>query len=264
MIDFYVTAAKQAVQTQLQYRASNYLYMIGMVTEPVIYLVIWSSIAREQGGSIEGYTPGTFAAYYIVWTLVRNINIVFTPYGWEERIREGSFSATLLKPINPIHHDLAGFIGWKVVVILFWIPIAVVLTLVFEPELDPRPLQYLVFPFTLVGAYLIRSLFMWSLGLVTFWTTRVAAFFEALWVTEMLMSGRIVPLAIMPDWVQTVAYFFPFRWVFGYPITALVGPVSNRDLLVGLLAQAAWALGLWALTQVVFKRAVRHYGAVGG
>ena len=80
--------------------------MIGMIIEPVIYLVVWSSIARQQGGEVGGYTPETFAAYYIVWTLVRNMNIVFTPFGWEERIREGQMSGHLVRPVHPIHYDL--------------------------------------------------------------------------------------------------------------------------------------------------------------
>ena len=57
--------------------------------EPVIYLVVWSTVATAQGGAVGGYTPGAFAAYYIVWTLVRNMNIVFTPYGWEGYIQRG-------------------------------------------------------------------------------------------------------------------------------------------------------------------------------
>ena len=51
--------------------------MLGMVAEPVIYLVVWTTIAEQQGGSVDGLTVGYFAAYYIVWTLVRNMNIVF-------------------------------------------------------------------------------------------------------------------------------------------------------------------------------------------
>ena len=50
---------------------------------------VWSTIAIHQGGMVAGYTAGAFAAYYIVWTLVRNMNIVFTPYGWEGRIQRG-------------------------------------------------------------------------------------------------------------------------------------------------------------------------------
>ena len=80
----------------------------------MVYLVVWTTIAEQQGGSVQGITTGEFAAYYIVWTLVRNMNIVFTPYGWEWRIREGQFSASLLRPLHPLHDDLAAFAGWKV------------------------------------------------------------------------------------------------------------------------------------------------------
>src|SRR3954462_8163451 len=99
LFDVYVQEAKIAIAEQIQYRVANYMYMLGMVAEPVIYLVVWQTVAAQQGGSVGGYTAGAFAAYYIVWTLVRNINIVFTPYGWEERIREGRLSARLLRPL---------------------------------------------------------------------------------------------------------------------------------------------------------------------
>ncbi|MGI8478685.1 MAG: hypothetical protein ACR2M2_02315 [Gaiellaceae bacterium] len=89
LVDFYLTTMRTEVQTQFQYRAAIYMYLLGMVAEPVIYLVVWTTIAEESGGTVGGLTPGELAAYYIVWTLVRNMNLVFTPYGWEWRIREG-------------------------------------------------------------------------------------------------------------------------------------------------------------------------------
>jgi len=85
----YPVVMKAAVQTQFQYRTANYAYLLGMVAEPVVYLVVWSAVATSRGGSVQGITAGEFAAYYIVWTLVRNMNIVFTPYGWEHRIQQG-------------------------------------------------------------------------------------------------------------------------------------------------------------------------------
>jgi ABC-type uncharacterized transport system permease subunit len=78
MITLYAANMRMAVQTQIQYRAANYFYMIGMIAEPVVYLVVWSTIANANGGSIDGLTAKDFAAYYIVWTLVRNMNIVLT------------------------------------------------------------------------------------------------------------------------------------------------------------------------------------------
>ncbi|MBW3555948.1 MAG: ABC-2 family transporter protein [Actinobacteria bacterium] len=264
MARLYATLMRTAVVEQFQYRASNYFYMIGMVAEPVVYLVVWSTIARSTGGSVEGYTPGRFAAYYIVWTLVRNMNIVFTPYGWEERVRQGQLAGQLLQPMHPIHHDLASFAGWKVVVIILWLPIAGVLTIAFRPELNPTLLQGVVFFVAIWGAYLIRSLLLWVLGMVTFWTTRVSALYEAYFVAELLLSGRLVPLALMPGWAQSVAGLLPFKWTFGFPITALVGPIDRRELLVGLGAQLLWIIIGALLVKAVWRIGVRRFTAVGG
>ncbi|HZM73257.1 MAG TPA: ABC-2 family transporter protein [Candidatus Polarisedimenticolia bacterium] len=264
LLDVYLTEMRIAIAEQIQYRASNYFYMLGMVAEPVIYLVVWSTVATQQGGSVGGYTIGALAAYYIVWTLVRNINIVFTPYGWEWRIREGQLSAQLLRPLFPIVEDLGFFLGWKPVVVLLWLPIAFFLAVVFHPTITTSPLAILVFAFSLLGAYLIRSLNQSSLGLITFWTTRVGPVFQLYIAAELLLSGRLVPMSLMPAWVQTVADFLPFQYTFGFPIEALVGNLTNEQLLNGLLMQVFWIAVGSVLVRVVWHFAIRRYSAVSG
>jgi ABC-2 type transport system permease protein len=263
MADFYATVARTAVQEQFQYRTANYLYMIGMVVEPVVYLVVWSVVAEASGGEVGGYTPGGFAAYYIVWMLVRNMNIVFTPYGWEFRIREGQLSGMLVRPIHPLHYDLAYFAGWKVIAVLLWVPIAVVLAWLFRPELTVNLAQVATFLIAIWGAYVIRTLLLFVLGMVTLWTTRVAALFELYFTAELLLSGRLVPLDLMPDWVLVWVDWLPFRSTFGFPIEALVSDLSGPELVRGLIAQLVWIVVGWALAMVVWKRAIRRYSAVG-
>ena len=263
MFDMYRGMMRVSVIEGFQYRVGNYLYMIGMVAEPVIYLVVWSTIANSQGGVVDGYTAGDFAAYYIVWTLVRNMNIVFTPYGWESRIREGQLSGQLLRPVHPIHYDIAFFAGWKVVVIVLWLPIAAVLTLLFHPTLSPTALDVAVFAVAIWGAYLIRTMNLWVLGMVTLWTTRVSALYETYFVFELLLSGRLVPLTLMPVWAQRLADFLPFKWTFGFPIEALVGNLPASQLFFGLGMQVFWTTVGAVLVAVVWKRGVRRYSAVG-
>ena len=262
--DYYLTAMRIAIATQFQYRVANYFYMIGMVAEPVIYLVVWSTIARQQGGEVGGFSPAQFAAYYIVWTLVRNMNIIFTPYGWEWRIRTGELSGMLLRPMHPIHNDLGFFAGWKFVVIVLWLPIAIVLSILFRPDLDPRPIDVAVFAFAIWGAYLIRSVNYWALGMVTFWTTRVGPIFQFFITLELLLSGRLVPLSLMPQWAQDLANVLPFKWTFGFPIEALVGRLPESELLGGLLMQMLWIVIGSIAVRVIWRFAIRRYGAVGG
>jgi len=264
LLDVYVENARLALNEQFQYRVANYFYMIGMIAEPVIYLVVWTTIAEQQGGSVGGISSAQFAAYYIVWTLVRSMNIVFTPYGWEWRIREGELSAALLRPIFPIVSDLGFFIGWKVVVIVLWLPLAALLALLFRPELSPTLLEICVFAVAIWGAYLIRSLNQSSIGMVTFWTTRVGPFFELYMTVELLLSGRLVPMSLMPDWVQTIAGLLPFYWTFGFPIEALVADLPADRLLGGLAMQLFWIIVGAIVLRLVWRVAIRRYSAVGG
>jgi ABC-2 type transport system permease protein len=222
MLSFYLTAMKISVLEQFQYPVANYFYMIGMIAEPVIYLVVWSTVARSQGGSVGGYTPGQFAAYYIVWTLVRNMNIVFTPYGWEWRIQRGQLSGELLRPIHPLHRDVAYFAGWKVVVIVLCL-----------------------------------------LGMITFWTTRVGAIYELFFAIELVVSGRLVPMTLMPLWVQQVSGFLPFQWTFYFPIQALVGNLSPLELLSGLGMQLLWIVIGVVGVNFLWRLGIRRYSAVG-
>jgi ABC-2 type transport system permease protein len=260
----YLQEARNAIAEQFQYRVANYFYMIGMVAEPVIYLVVWTTIAEQQGGSVGGITVGQFAAYYIVWTLVRNMNIVFTPYGWEWRIREGQLSAALLRPLFPIVSDIGAFAGWKFVVIVLWLPLAAVLALIFQPQITPSVLEIGVFALAIWGAYLIRSVNQSTVGLATFWTTRVGPLFELYMLVELLLSGRLVPMSLMPEPVQALAALLPFYWTFGFPIEALVGTLTTEQLFGGLAMQLFWITVGAIVLRLSWRAAVRRYGAVGG
>ena len=55
MFDFYATTMRTQIQTQFQYRAATYMYTLGMVAEPTIYLVVWTTIARSHGGTVAGH-----------------------------------------------------------------------------------------------------------------------------------------------------------------------------------------------------------------
>jgi ABC-2 type transport system permease protein len=264
LVVFYASTMRMAVQQQIQYRTANYFYMFGMIAEPVIYLVVWTTIADENGGTVNGLTPGYLAAYYIVWTLVRNMNVVFGAPFWEHRIREGELSGMLLRPINQLNYDIAYFAGWKVVVIVLWIPLALGLSLVFHPTLEPNPQQVFAFLAAIWGAYLLRTMFQESLGMLCFWTTRGAAIFDLWMTTELLLSGRLVPMTLMPDWVQQIARFLPFQWAFYFPIQSLVGDLSNEELLRGLGAQLLWILLGLGIFKLAWKHAIKRYSAVGG
>lgn len=263
LLDFYATQMKMAVLSQLQYRANNYFYMVGTILEPTVYLIVWSKIATSQGGTVGGYTTGALAAYYIVWTLVRQMNLILTPYDWESRIQEGQLASELLRPMHPVHNDVAYFAGWKFVQILLWLPLGAILAFIFKPVLHPTLLQVAVFFVAIWGAYLVRTVIYTSLGMITFWTTRVSAIFELTFAFELILGGRLVPMTLMPVWIQQIAFYFPFQWTFFYPINALVGAATPVDLFTGLGMQLIWILIGLLILRIVWHFGIRRFSSVG-
>ncbi len=102
------------------------------------------------------------------------------------------------------------------------------------------------------------------LGMITFFTTRVGAIFELFFAIELVFSGRLVPMSLMPPVVQQVAAFLPFQWTFFFPIEVLVSSMTVQHMLTGLGMQLVWiALG-WVAVKIMWKFSVRQFSAVGG
>jgi ABC-2 type transport system permease protein len=149
------------------------------------------------------------------------------------------------------------------VVVALWIPIALGLSAVFHPDLHPSALQIAVFIVAIWGAYFVRTMFQATIGMLNFWTTRGGAIFDLYMAIEMLLSGRLVPLKLMPGWVQTLADFLPFKWTFGFPIESLVSDLSTRSLLFGLGAQVLWTAIGYVLFTFAWRAAIKRFSAVG-
>jgi len=121
-----------------------------------------------------------------------------------------------------------------------------------------------VFGVAIWGAYAVRSLLYSNVGMAAFWTTRMGPILSVVMPFELFLSGRLVPLSLMPDWAQRLADVLPFKWTFGFPIEALIGGLPVAALLGGLAMQALWiVIGVSAI-RLIWPFAVRRYAAVGG
>src|SRR5512137_1284916 len=198
LIELYVQQFRTTLAMMFQYRASLLIWMIGHVLEPLVYLIVWSVVANSGGGSVGDYTKTQFAAYFIVLMLVNHATYTWIMYEFEYRIRHGSLSFALLKPVHPIHSDIADNVSSKMVTLPFMLAIGAVLAVIFHPALSPEPWAIWLFIPALLLAFLVRFLLEWTLAQAAFWTTRVNAINQAYFVLILFLSGQIAPLTLFP------------------------------------------------------------------
>jgi ABC-2 type transport system permease protein len=263
LAQLYLQQFKTTFASMVQYRASLFIWMIGHVLEPLVYLVVWSVVAEGGGGSAGDYTTAEFAGYFIVLMLVENVSYTWIMYEYDYRIREGLLSPALLRPVHPIHADVAENISSKAITMPFMLVVAAVLAAIFHPVMSPRLWALAATIPALVLAFLLRFLLEWTLAQAAFWTIRVSAINQTYFVLVLFLSGQVAPLSLFPHAIQVVASILPFRWMLGFPVELLLGRLTPAEAVVGLGVQVLWVSLAYVLMRLVWRAGIRLYSAVG-
>lgn len=264
MFALYRTLFRIGVAVQVQYRASGIIWMIGGVLDPIIFLIVWSTVANAQGGEVAGYSVSQFAGYYLTLMLVNHLTFTWIMHEFQWRIQEGQFSFLLLRPVHPIHGDLADNFAYKLVMMVVMVPAVAILALWFRPTFETEPWAVLAALPALILAILLRFFLGWTLALAAFWTTRTTAINQMYFALLLVFSGRVAPVDLLPPWLQRVGEGLPFYWVAAFPVEVIIGRLSPQEVIHGLGMQLVWTLLSLAVLAGGWRFAVRRFSAVGG
>jgi viologen exporter family transport system permease protein len=263
LAELYLQQLKTTLASMLQYRVSILIWMIGQVLEPLVYLIVWTVVSKSSGGSVDSYTTTGFAAYFIVLMMVNQFTYTWIMYEFEYHIREGRLSFALLKPVHPIHSDIADNISSKLITLPAMMLIATGLAVFFDVSISPAKWVVIAFIPVLLLAFSLGFLLEWTLALAAFWTTRVSAINQTYFVVMLFFSGQMAPLEILPYPIQVMTAILPFRWMIGFPVELLLGRLTLVQTFMGLGVQTAWLLVGFVSLRFIWHRGSRIYSAVG-
>lgn len=262
-LDIYATLFRTDLANQMQYRGALGIRMLGNILQPVVYLVVWLTVAKAKGGQVGGFTEGDLAAYYTILLVVNHLTASGTAARFNYRVRTGNLSPLLLHPLHPIHRDLAENLAYKILTMAAVVPAVVAMVLLFKPVMHPPLWAIVAFVPALFLAALLSFLTEWCVGLLAFWITEASALRQMYTVTGIFLTGRMAPLSFMPDWVQNVSEILPFRWMVSFPVELVQGRLKQEDALFGFVLQGVWILVSLGLLNLGWRRGLKRYSAVG-
>jgi ABC-2 type transport system permease protein len=263
LLGIYWAYCRLALAVELQYRAASLIYQISAVLGPLVYLTVWSAVARTGGGRVGGFSGGDFAAYFIALMLVARVTTSYVMWDYEYRIRNGTLSALLLRPVHPIHRDFVENATHNILMVVVLIPAALGLAALFQPAFHFTPWAAAAFVPALLLGFAVRFLVEWLLAITAFWLTRIGAIIQVYTALALFLSGQMTPLALLPAPLQALAAILPFRWMIAFPVELLIGRVTPGEALAGLAAQSIWAALSLAALHMLWRAGVRRYSAVG-
>jgi len=263
LIGVYRAKFRAEIASQFAYRGALVIWLLGLVIEPIVSLVVWTTVAETQGGSVGGFTAATFAAYFVAVMIVNQLTFTWHFWEFDWRVRNGFFSPHLLRPIHPIHNDIAENVTFKLLTFVVVAPVAVFLVISFRASFAAQPWQLVAFVPALALAMTLRFLVEWTFATAAFWITRTGALNQAYNVVILFLSGMLAPLSLLPPPIEVAASILPFRWMISFPVEVVLGRAGPADVAAGLAAQVIWIVVAVAILRVVWAAGTRRYSAVG-
>jgi len=246
-----------------QYRANMAVWSLASILQIIVYMSVWIAVADARGGSTSGYTANTFAGYFLVLLIVRDMTMTWIPYDLPGQVRKGDLAPKLIRPFHPVLMTVADMFAFRVQSVLTVVPIAAVMFLVFDARIAGSVGAVLaaiaLIPLASVTRALVDTLF----ASTSLWLVRIDGIRNLYYMLLLLLGGQFAPLALFPAWLQNGARALPFYWTLGYPTELAIGTAPLSEAWIGALVLTGWALVTFAVLQPVWRAGIRAHEAVG-
>lgn len=250
------------VGVTLRYRGEFVLMQVGGLIVPITSLLVWQA-ALAAGADLP--VDGRYlAAYFLLVSVVGMLTASWTAFYLAESIRDGALNRWLVRPASTHLDAVANNAGEKVVKLVLIAPFIAILALVLHSQLtlptDPR--RWLLFGAAVVLAAGLRLAMDIIIGSLAFWFEDVQGFLRAFAVIRPILSGGVVPLALMPAAFAQFTTLQPFRFMLSFPMEVLLGNVAGGTA-AGFGWQLGWLLIVVLLARTVWRLGLRSYAAAG-
>lgn len=257
------------IQNNLTYRFNFLARAVFGLVPLIATLYVWRTIYADKshGAVVGSYTLPEMISYYLIVTIVDALTAV-NEDDWQiaADIKDGNISQFLLKPINYMVYRLCLFFSGRATYLgVAVIPLALfVLALRHYFVLPADGLTVGLFLFSVLLTALLQFFMSYAMAMLAFWVLEVSTFIFILFAFEYIASGHMFPLDILPKGFAQVLLYTPFPYQLYFPVAIYMGKVSGMELVQGLMIQTTWVFLAFAFAQLMWRRGIRKYSAVGG
>jgi ABC-2 type transport system permease protein len=211
-----------------------------------------------------GISPDDVVRYFFCVFLTRQLTMVWVIWDFEALVLHGRLSGQLLAPIDPVFRLLAGHVAERAARGPFVVVIVVVFFAVApEARFVPDASAVVAFVALSTAAFLLRFAMQYTVAMGCFWLERASAIETLNFFFYLFLSGAIAPLETFPDAVRDVAMLTPFPYLIYVPARALMGVLTQEELLTAVKVMGAWFVLFVVVNRVLWRRGLRRYSSMG-
>lgn len=262
-ISIYSAIAAMAAKTRLAYNMWVWADFVVTIVSMFVFVYFWRAVYAGTS-SISGLALSQTITYILLARLLSPLVETRTIFFFGFMIRQGQVAVELTRPLDMQTRFMIEGFSEMLVFLVQRLPLFVLAWLFFGMHLPTDPALWLAFFISLLLGQAVLFLFDWMFACLAFYVTETWGLSVVRVGAGSFFSGALVPLVMMPEWLQNLAAAMPFAQALAVPISFLSGIFTWGDAPRLWLIQLAWLLALLVLSRLVFSVAVRKVTVQGG
>lgn len=259
----YLSLALAATQQAVAYRLSTVSSIIGSFFWVAILYYLWRA-AFAGSAAIGGFTWPEMRTYILLAYGINALIGFASASRMMYAIRTGDIVIDLIRPLNYLRVQLALTAGAAVIEAVASGLIIILLGVAIHAVPPASPLAFVLFVASLLLGFVTKFLLVFTISLLCFWTINSTGLNWAQGAVISLLSGTLVPIALLPGWLQAIANVLPMRGIVATPAGIYLGQYTGWTLAGVLALQVAWLAALWLAADRAWPRAFRAVEIQGG
>ena len=242
----------------LEYRFNFFWLFAGNIMSFAVLFLFFQKVFSSKD---DGYfsSDSDIFMYYLLSNFIQMINYV-PFFRFADQILDGDIVNTIIKPIKLGLYWFIGVLPSK----FFTLIIYALILVIFRSKIIYADLSSILF-FTIamflgmIGYFLINYI----LCLLTFFFKRSFGLFSGLQTISALFSGQFIPPELLPNTIEKIGNFLPFRYFVYLPIEIYRNTLETNQLFKALILEAAWCIGFFLLAKFTFNKSIKNFESIG-
>lgn len=262
----YFAGVKLEMLGMMQYSMWFWAHLFTKIMTVVIVYFLWSAILQNQVGEIYGFQSKEVAISFMCMIFLIGSSMNSNLMGnLANKIRQGSLSTDLIRPVSFLLMEIAREVGREVMVLLMqFLPVTVLFVILFKCPMPVTIEGWLVFTFALVFGYFVLLSYNLLFSMCVFVTQNWWGLSQFSQFIMAFFSGSVVPILMMPDALQRVAYALPFQAMTSIPAQLFVQPGHITSALPLFANQLVWIVIMFSATALIWKKWIMYNIVVNG
>ncbi len=266
----YKAFAKAGFLTPMAYKSMIIFWGIASLAMTIVKVLLWKAVYHYSGTDIiNGYNMSEMIMYVLFMASTGELIYASNTFSqFADDIYEGTLAIQLIKPIDyrlrNYFSTIGGFLSQVILKIIPLFSLSLIYLYFGMGITITHWYDILIYLFSCFLSVTILDSVNFIFGSFTVFT---GAAFGLQMVENCVLSflaGTMIPLSFFPTVMADILYYLPFASIASTPNLIIMGKYSIDWLLISLAIQIFWAVLLYILSMLVYKKVIKNAIIAGG